>query len=267
MINIKTQREIEIMQTGGKILSDVMWEVLKNIKPGILELELDKLAEKLILEKGGLPGFKKVDGYKHTICISVNEVVVHGIPTEYKLKEGDVVGIDCGVFYQGFHTDMSETIRVKSLELPARIAMQSVPGGRNKNDDTDKFLEIGKKALEEGIKQAKIGNHIGDISKTIQDMVEGSGYSVVRSLVGHGVGHELHEEPEVPGYLTGRIAKTPKLTEGMVIAIEVIYNMGGFELVFANKDGWTLKTKDNSLSGLFERTVAITKNGPLILTP
>ena len=254
MINIKTPKEIEIMEIGGKILAEVMWEVLENVKPGVLELELDKLAEKLIREKGGQPGFKKVDGYKHTICVSVNDVVVHGIPTDYKLKENDIIGIDCGVFYKGFHTDMSETVRVQSSEL------------RIQNDDMGKFLETGKKALEEGIRQAKIGNHIGNISKTIQDMVEGSGYSVVRSLVGHGVGHQLHEEPEVPGYLLGRIEKTPKLIEGMVIAIEVIYNMGGFELIFANNDGWTLKTKDDSLSGLFERTVAITKNGPLILT-
>lgn len=254
MINIKTQKEIEIMQTGGKILADVLWEVLANVKPGISELELDVLAEKLILEKGGEPGFKKVDGYKHTICVSVNDVVVHGVPTNYKLKDNDIIGIDCGVFYQGFHTDMSETVRVSN-----KI--------KNKKDEVDIFLEIGKKALEEGIKQAKVGNYVGDISKTIQEIVEGSGYSVVRSLVGHGVGHELHEDPEVPGYLVGSITKTPKLTEGMVIAIEVIYNMGSFELVFANKDGWTLKTKDNSLAGLFERTVAIAKNGPLILTP
>lgn len=255
MINIKTEKDLKIMEKGGKILSEVMWEVLKNVKPGVSELELDKLAEKLILEKGGQPGFKKVDGYKHTICVSVNDVVVHGVPTDYKLKNNDIIGIDCGVFYQRFHTDMSETIRVKSPELSVQ------------NDEVDKFLETGKKALEKGIKQAKIGNHIGDISKTIQDIVEGSQYSVVRSLVGHGVGHELHEEPEVPGYLVGRVEKTPKLMEGMVIAVEVIYNMGGFELIFANKDGWTLKTKDDRLSGLFERTVAITKNGPLILTP
>lgn len=259
MINIKTQKEIEIMKQGGKILADVLWEVLANVKPGVSELELDALAEKLIREKGGEPGFKKVDGYKHTICVSANDVVVHGVPTDYKLKDNDIIGIDCGVFYQGFHTDMSETLRVSN----------QIPKIKNKKeeDEIDKFLEIGKRALEEGIKQAKIGNHIGDISKTIQDIVEGSGYSVVRSLVGHGVGQKLHEEPEVPGYLVGSLLKTPKLIEGMVIAIEVIYNMGSFELVFANKDGWTLKTKDNSFSGLFERTVAIAKNGPLILTP
>lgn len=252
MIHIKTQKEIETMQKGGEILSDVMWILKNKIKAGVPELEIDSIAQKLIKEKGGEPGFKKVEGYRHTICISVNDVVVHGIPTVYKFKEGDVVGIDCGVYYGKFHTDMSETFRVQE-EL--------------KNDSIDKFLFIGKKALNEGIKQAIIGNHVGDISKVIQDIVEvENGYSIVRTLVGHGVGKDLHEEPEVPGFLRGKIEKTPKLLEGMVIAIEVIYNMGGPELVLAN-DGWTLKTKDKSLSGLFERTIAITKNGPLILTP
>ena len=250
MINIKTQQEIEIMQEGGHILSDTLWGVVKNIRSGISELELDALAEKLIRKKGGEPGFKRVQDYRHTICISVNDVVVHGIPTQNKLKAGDIVGIDCGVFYKGFHTDMSETVIVESVD----------------NSSIREFLDTGKKALEQAIKQAVVGNGIGNISKTIQDIVEGKGYSVVRSLVGHGVGHELHEEPEVPGYLVGPIDKTPELVEGMVIAVEVIYNMGKYDLVL-DSDGWTLRTKDKSLSGLFERTIAITRNGPLILTP
>jgi len=235
-----------------------MWEVCSAIKPGMTEIEVDALADKLIKEKGGEPGFKKVEGYHHATCISTNEVVVHGIPSPRVLKEGDIIGIDCGVFYQGFHTDMSETLRVRSKNSELRI----------KNDEIDKFLKVGKQALEAGISQAKAGNHVGDISKAIQDIVElRNGYSVVRSLVGHGVGKELHEDPEVPGYLQGKIEKTPELKEGMVIAIEVIYNMGGPDLAFANNDGWTLKTKDNSLAGLFERTIAITKSGPLVLTP
>jgi methionyl aminopeptidase len=258
MIRIKTLEEIKIMQTGGKMLADTMWEVCSAIKPGMTEIEVDALADKLIKEKGGEPGFKKVEGYHHATCISTNEVVVHGIPSPRVLKEGDIIGIDCGVFYQGFHTDMSETLRVRSKNSELRI----------KNDEIDKFLKVGKQALEAGISQAKAGNHVGDISKAIQDIVEvQNGYSVVRSLVGHGVGKELHEDPEVPGYLQGKIEKTPELKEGMVIAIEVIYNMGGPDLAFANNDGWTLKTKDNSLAGLFERTIAITKSGPLVLTP
>ena len=258
MIRIKTPDEIKIMQTGGRMLSETLKEVCANVRPGISELELDALADKLIKEKGGQPGFKKVEGYHHATCISTNEVVVHGIPSPRVLKEGDIIGIDCGVFYQGFHTDMSETLRVRSKNQELSI----------KNDEVDKFLKVGRQALEAGIAKAKAGNHVGDISKAIQDIVElRNGYSVVRSLVGHGVGKELHEDPEVPGYLQGKIEKTPELKEGMVIAIEVIYNMGGPDLAFANNDGWTLKTKDNSLAGLFERTIAITKSGPLVLTP
>lgn len=255
MIKIKSKEELKVMQEGGRMLSETLWEVVKNVKPGVSELELDALAEKLIRGKGGEPGFQKVPEYKHTTCVSTNEVVVHGIPTEYKLKDGDIIGIDCGVFYKGFHTDMAETVRVQNSELGV------------KNDEINRFLKIGKEALEVGIRQAVLGNHVGDISRAIQDIVEiRNGYSVVRSLVGHGVGQELHEEPEVPGYLVGKIEKTPVLSEGMVIAVEVIYNMGGPELVFANGDGWTLKTEDGSLAGLFERTIAITKDGPQILT-
>lgn len=251
MINIKTKEEIEIMKKGGKILAEVLFEVLDSAKPGVSEIELDKLAEELILKKGGEPGFKKVSGYNHTICMATNDVVVHGLPTAYKLKEGDVIGIDCGVFYKGFHTDMSESLRVKKL----------------KSDKVDIFLNTGKKALEEAIKVAKIGNRVGHISKVIQDIVEKEGgYSVVRSLVGHGVGRELHEEPEIPGFLSSKIDKTPELLEGMTIAIEVIYNLGKKDVIYANDDGWTIKTKDHSLSGLYERTVVITKEGPFVLT-
>lgn len=263
-MNIKTIEEIELMKKGGKILAEVLYEVLDHVRPGISELELDNLAERLILEKGGKPAFKRVDGYKHTICVSTNEVVVHGIPTNYLLKEGDVIGIDCGVFYEGFNTDMAETVKVQSSKFNPSISL----GARVQSpDEIDKFLSAGKRALEEAINMAKAGNRIGHISKTIQDIVEGEkGYSIVFSLVGHGVGRELHEEPEVPGFLQGSIKKTPVLIEGMVIAIEVIYNMGKRDVVYSNKDGWTIKTKDNSLSGVFERTVAITKKGPFIIT-
>jgi methionyl aminopeptidase len=251
MIHIKTPQEIEIMATGGKMLAETLSAVMDAAKPGISEIALDQLAEKLIREKGGEPGFMKVQGYKHTVCMSTNDVVVHGIPTAYTLMPGDIVGIDCGIFYKGFHTDMSES--------------KIIPGG---TEDTAKtlFLETGKRALEVGIKKAISGNRVGDISKTIQSIVEGAGYSIVRGLVGHGVGRNLHEEPEVPGFLSGSIGKTPLLKEGMVIAIEIIYNMGGKDVVYSNKDGWTISTADSSLSGLFERTVAITKSGPRILT-
>lgn len=261
MIEIKIPEEIEIMKKGGKILSEVLFEVLEHAKVGVSELELDQLAEKLILEKGGEPGFKKVEGYKHTICISTNDVVVHGIPTSYKLKEGDVVGIDCGVFYRGFHTDMAQTVKVKSQKSPSSVGRQV-----KSLDEVDRFLEVGERAMWEGIKAAKLGNRVGDISKAIQDAVEGQGYSVVRSLIGHGVGRELHEDPEIPGFLDGPILKTPLLKVGMTIAVEVIYNMGKSDVAYSGSDGWTIKSKDGSLSGLFERTIAIAGNGPLMLT-
>jgi methionyl aminopeptidase len=261
MIHVKTPNEILVMAQGGKILAEVLSKVLSKVEPGVSELELDNLAEKLIKEKGAEPGFKKVRGYKHTICVSTNDVVVHGVPTGYRLKVGDIIGIDCGVYYKGFNTDMAQTLSVKS-QISSRLNRDK----SQSEDEIDRFLEIGKRALEEAIKVAKIGNRVGNISKTIQGIVEGAGYSVVRSLVGHGVGRSLHEEPEVPGYLNKRIEKTPFLIEGLTIAVEIIYNVGKKDVVYANNDGWSIKSKDNSLSGLFERTIAITKDGPLVLT-
>ncbi len=257
MIDIKTPEQIKLMQLGGRILSEVMWEVCRAAKPGVSELELDEMAEKLIREKGGEPGFMKVPGYHNTICACTNDVVVHGIPTNYRLKDGDIIDIDMGVFYGGFHTDMCETVKIKSA------------GGKINNElQIDDFLATGKKALNAAIKQAKAGNHIGNISKIIQQIVEqDNGYSVVRSLIGHGVGRELHEDPEVPGYLEGSIERTVLLKPGMTIAVEVIYNMGKGEVVYLGTDDWTIVSKDGSLSAVFERSIAITGGEPIILTP
>lgn len=273
MIDYKTPEQISHMQQGGHILAEVLNEVMASLKPGMSELEIDQLAERLIVEKGGEPGFKKVKGYHHTICVSTNDVVVHGIPGSYRIKEGDLVGVDCGVFYKGFHTDMSDTIRVTTKKRhsgderseDSRIVKEKDSGQARMTNDVDTFLEVGKKALDEAIQVAIVGNRIGHISKTIQDIVEGKGYSIVRSLIGHGVGRDLHEEPEVPGYLNRPLNRTPLLKEGMTIAVEVIYNMGGKNVVL-DKDGWTIRTADGSLAGLYERTIAITKEGPLILT-
>ena len=252
MIDIKTPEQIKIMQHGGHILHDVLMEVVSAVKPGMTEIEVDKMAERLIRAKGGEPGFMKVKGYHHTVCMSTNDVVVHGSPGKYAFKVGDVVGIDCGVFYKGFHTDMSESVRVSK--------------GKKTKDEVDEFLAVGKKALDEAIAVAVIGNRIGHISQKIQTIVEGGGYSVVRHLIGHGVGRNLHEEPEVPGFLGRRsIANTPLLQEGMTIAVEVIYNMGEHDVVL-DHDGWTIRTEDGQLAGLYERTIAITKEGPLMLT-
>jgi methionyl aminopeptidase len=260
MIPIKTPEQIKTMQHGGHILAEVLFEVLRHAVPGVTEIELDRMAERLIRERGGKPGFMRVQGYHHATCMSTNDVVVHGIPGNYVLKEGDIVGIDCGVYYQGLHTDMSESVRIKK----GKPVFYS--GKETTNDDIDKFLSIGKKALNEAIKVAIPGNRVGHISKTIQDIIEHeAGYGVVRSLIGHGVGEELHEEPEVPGFLIGDIKHTPLLKEGMTIAVETIYNMG-MSQVSVDRDGWTIRTKDGKLAGLYERTIAITKDTPLILT-
>lgn len=258
MIDIKDTQEIASMKKGGKLLSDVLWEVMKAAKPGVSELELDALAEKLIREGGGEPGFMKVPDYRHTICACTNDVVVHGIPSDYRLKSGDIICVDCGVYLDGLHTDMAETIVVSTVN------------DEQGTEDAEKkrFLAIGKKALEAGIAEARVGNRIGHISKAIQDIVEKEGkYSIVRTLIGHGVGRDLHEEPEVPGFLNQSLEKTPLLVEGMTIAIEVIYNMGGKEVVYKGTDDWTIVSEDGSLSAVFERSVVISKTGPELLTP
>lgn len=253
MIHIKSEEQIAKMRIGGKMLANVLFEALANIKPGVTELAIDEVAERLILQKGGEPGFKRVKGYKNSICVATNEIVVHGIPTKKEFTKGDLVCIDCGVFYGGFHTDMAETIYLDDPKDPKRKEKQA-------------FLTTGKRALDEAIKEAKSGNRVGQISEVIQRIVEGAGYSVVRNLVGHGVGRELHEDPEVPGFLERPIAKTPLLKAGMTIAIEIIYTMGKPEVEYATGDGWTIKTADGSLSAVFERTVLVTKDLPEVLT-
>jgi methionyl aminopeptidase len=260
MIHLKSNEEIKIMQLGGRILSEALYQTLRSIKPGISERQLDSLAEKFIREKGGKPGFMRVKGYHHATCFSTNDVIVHGIPGDYKLKEDDVIGIDCGVFYQGFHTDMSETVRLKNGKP------RFYTGDESDGDEVDKFLSTGKKALQQAIKRSLIGNRVGHISKTIQDIVEREeGYSIVRSLIGHGVGRQLHEEPEIPGFLYTDINNTPLLKKNMTIAVEIIYNQGTYETVI-DKDGWTIRTKDHSIAGLFERTIAIADHSPRLLT-
>ena len=257
MVDIKTAQEIAIMKKGGAILAEVLHEVLKQVKPGVSELEIDALAEKLIKGKGGEPGFKRVKGYHHTICACTNDVVVHGIPSGYQFREGDLACIDCGVYFKGYHTDMAETILVSKQSIKRKT----------QNEKKERFLEIGKKALNLGIKQAVVGNRIGHISKAIQEITEKEGgYSVVRSLIGHGVGKELHEDPEVPGFLNQPLKSTLELKAGMTIAIEVIYNMGNPDVVYSGTDDWTIKTADGSLSAVFERSIAVTKGKPLVLT-
>lgn len=253
MAHIKTTAEIEVMKQGGAMLSKIRDRLLDEVKVGVTPLEIDALAFELIKKTGGTASFLTVKDYKWATCISVNDVVVHGIPTSEPFKEGDRVGVDIGLLYEGYHTDTSWS----------KVIDDSQSGDYSK---VENFLKIGEKALEKAIGQAKVGNRIGHISKAIQDTVEGAGYSVVKSLVGHGIGKKLHESPQVPGILTGKIEHTLSLQQGMVLAIEVIYNQGKPEIVYKNDDGWTLASEDGSLSGLFEDTVLITEKEPIILT-
>lgn len=253
MTKLKSTREVKVMTEGGRILAEILSRIKKKAKAGTTTMELDREAEREILAAGGEPSFKKVPNYKFSTCLCVNDVIVHGLPTDYRLKEEDVLGIDVGIFYKGFHTDMAWTIIVGDQK--SRVI----------NQDKRKFLKMGEKALEKAINVALIGNHVGDISRIIEQTIEGENYSVVRALVGHGIGRNLHEDPQVPGFLSRLIDKTPFLEEGMTLAIEVIYNMGSADVIYKD-DGWTIATKDKSLSGLFEKTCAITKKGPIVLT-
>ncbi len=266
MIDNKTPQEIAIMVEGGKKLGDILQMLLVMAQPGISLLEIDTRADDLIRQTGGTASFKTVRDYKWATCLCVNEVVVHGIPTAYILKDDDVLTIDIGLLYKGLHTDTAWTVEVKSQKSPARIATQSVAGGKVKSEDKEDFLKIGEEALWKAIDQAITGNRVGHISKTIQKIIESAGYSVVKTLVGHGVGKTLHEEPQVPGILKLPLEKTQELIEGMTIAIEVIYAMGDAEIVYDNNDGWTLASKDRSLTAVFEHTVAVTSSVPVVLT-
>lgn len=252
MILLKNEKEIKIMAAGGKKLARILEKTLNLVKPGMTTKDLDEIAEKEIIKEDGKPSFKMVRGYYWASCITVNSEVVHGIPGKKKLKAGDIVGIDLGIYYQGFHTDASWTILV--------------PGGSSKDELAKKrFLQTGKEALSAAIQKACPGNYIGQISEVIQKKIEGAGYHVVRELTGHGVGKALHEDPAIPGFINGDIKKTIRIKPGMTLAIEIIYTLGKPDIVI-EADGWTIATKDGKISALFEGTVAVGANGPLILT-
>lgn len=250
MISIKTEEEINIIAEGGKILASAIKELEKMAKPGITALELDKAAEDFILSRPGeypaKPAFKGYEDFPYSLCVSVNENIVHGFPSDYVLKEGDLVKLDLGVLYKGFNTDMAITVSVGKVSYEAK-----------------RLINVTKKSLRLGIKKAKIGNTIGDIGNTIQRFVEDQGFGVVRELCGHGIGRTVHEDPKVPNF--GKRGEGEKLIEGMVICIEPMVTMGDYHLK-QSKDGYGYATKDNSLSAHFEHTIAITKFGPKILT-
>lgn len=244
MILIKSQQEIEAMVEGGKIARKAVDEAVRQARVGMTTLELNNIAEKIITDAEGIPCFKGYEGFPFPTCININEGIVHGVPTKYKLKKGDVVSVDLGVLYKGMNTDVSE-----SFELGTH--------------HQDKFLEAGRQALANAIEMCAVGNKIGDISNAIQTTIQRAGFSVSRDLAGHGVGRQVHEDPYVECF--GKPGRGYEIKEGMTFAIEVIYQKGRPELHLA-KDGWTLSTKDVSLSGLFEKSVAVTKQGVLVLT-
>ena len=246
MISIKTKEEIEIMRQGGKILATVLAQVASMVKPGITTLELDRAAEALILAAGAKPAFKGYDGFPYSLCASVNEVVVHGFPSNYRLQEGDLVGLDLGVLYKGFNTDMAVTVPVGEVSFEAK-----------------RLLAVTKKSLKLGIKKARHGVTTGDVGNTIQRYLEDQGFGVVRDLCGHGIGREVHEDPQVPNY--GQRHKGTELKEGMVICIEPMATMGDWKIKKA-KDGYGFATRDNSLTAHFEHTLAITRDGAIVLT-
>jgi len=251
MILLKSRQEIEQMRAASTIVAQILDEVASRVRPGVTTAELDALAEELTLEKGARPAFKgyTVAGrvYPASICVSINDEVVHGVPTtKAVLRAGDIVGLDFGVCYRGYFGDAARTVPV------GRVAPEA-----------ERLMAVTSAALHAGIEALRPGAHVGDISAAIQDAVEAAGFSVVREFVGHGIGRNLHEDPQVPNYRTG--ARGVRLQEGLVLAIEPMVNAGGPE-VYVKEDGWTAATRDGRLSAHFEHSVAVTGNGPYILT-
>jgi methionyl aminopeptidase len=235
----KTEEEIEILRQNADLVSRTLAEVAKNIKPGITTIHLDRIAEQFIRDHGAEPGFLGYNGFPNTLCTSVNDAVVHGIPSEYVLVEGDIVSVDCGTKFKGFYGDSAYTFAVGNI-----------------NPDVKQLLKVTKESLFEGIAQAIDGGRVGDISYAVQATAEASGFSVVRELVGHGLGRNMHEKPEVPNY--GYKGRGPKLKTGMVMCIEPMINLGT-KHVYQENDGWTIKTHDHKPSAHFELTVVVRK--------
>ncbi|MCE1167410.1 MAG: type I methionyl aminopeptidase [Sphingobacteriia bacterium] len=246
MIHLKTEEEIELIRQSSLLVGKTLAEVAKVIKPGIRTIELDRLAETFIRDNGAIPGFKGYNGFPYTLCISVNEIVVHGFPSNREVKEGDIVSVDCGVVMNGFYGDSAYTFMIGEVDPSVRA-----------------LVEATKASLYEGISKAVEGQRLGDIGAAIQDYVEERGYSVVRDLVGHGLGKHLHEAPEVPNY--GRKGTGMKLQEGLVLAIEPMINLGGHRVV-QERDGWTIRTSDRKPSAHFEHDVVIRKGRAEVLS-
>ena len=246
MIPIKSEEDLKMLKKSGKILSKIMHRLKKFIRAGVSTIEIDRLAEKLIKDENVISAFKDYNGFPANICTSVNEEVVHGIPAQKILKDGDIISLDAGINYKGYISDVAITLPVGRIDPKSQ-----------------KLIEVTRNALSEGIKQARVNNHLSDISYAIQTYVEKQGFSVVRQFVGHGIGYALHEDPQIPNF--GLPHQGEVLKKGMVLAIEPMVNMGTWECKILD-NGWTAVTKDGFPSAHFEHTVAITEAGPEILT-
>jgi methionyl aminopeptidase len=250
VISLKSAREIEIMRRANVIVAEVLQELKKNVAPGVTTLDLDAIAEEATLRKKAVPAFKgySVAGriYPCCLCASVNDEIVHGIPSNRALREGDIIGLDYGVIYEGFYGDSAITVGVGHV-----------------SEEAQRLMDVTEQSLYKGIEELVDGKRLGDLGAAVQRIAEGAGFSVVRAFVGHGIGKKLHEEPPVPNY--GEPDRGLRLKEGMVLAIEPMVNAGSYE-VEIKEDGWTAVTKDGSLAAHFEHSVAITKNGPYILS-
>ena len=246
MINLKTAHEIDLMARAGTLLASVLPPLREACVPGVKTIELDRIAERLIRQGGATPGFLGYHGYPRSICVSINDEAVHGIPGNRKVAAGDLVSLDLGLVLEGFWADVGITVGVGKI-----------------SPEAEKLLKVTEEALYVGIQKARPGGWLGDISSAIQKHVEASGFSVIRQFVGHGIGRQMHEDPQVPNF--GTPGTPPRLKPGMTLAIEPMVNAGSHE-VYMKPDGWTICTVDGGLSAYFEHTVAITDKGPLILT-
>lgn len=247
-INSKTDEEIEIMIDGGKKLGKIKKKLMDKVGEGVSADVIEKLAIELVAKTGGKPSFAMVSGYSWATCVNVNAGVVHGIPHKTVVfKKGDIVSVDIGLYLNGFHTDTSFSV------------------GIGVDEETKQFLEVGKGAFDKVLGKLKPGNRIYDMSRAIQEKIKGAGYTPIRALVGHGIGKELHEEPQIPCFVKGQRKDSPIIPENATFAIEVMYVLGSPEIA-VSEDGWTISTRDGKISALFEETVAVTKNGPLVLT-
>ena len=247
MVTIKSHREIELMRKAGKLLAQTHGELEKAIKPGMSTWQIDKLGEEIIRSFGCIPSFLNYNGFPASICVSLNDEVVHGIPRkDCIVQEGDIVSLDAGLIYEGYHSDAARTVAVGEI-----------------SDEAKKLIEVTRQSFFEGIKYAKAGNHLHDISNAIGDYSESFGYGVVRDLVGHGIGKNLHEDPQIPNFRQKR--RGIKLQAGMTLAVEPMINMGTYQVCWLDDD-WTVVTEDGSLSAHYENTILITDGEPEILT-